>query len=63
VEEDEVWLAGWWGPDVDGVWGGRKNPWKGKERERGERPELILNGLKEVRLTDGRLGWVVAEGE
>ncbi|RSH92775.1 hypothetical protein EHS25_008221 [Saitozyma podzolica] len=36
--------------------------WKGKERDRGERPETALGGLRRLELSDGREAWVVAEG-
>ncbi|RXK40273.1 alkylated DNA repair protein AlkB [Tremella mesenterica] len=61
-EDDEVWKAGWWGPqDVDSLQRLRK----GKERERGERPDLdvgLLKSVRQVTLEDGDVGWVVAPG-
>jgi hypothetical protein len=67
--DDEVWLAGWWCDDSagDSVSLGnerrrRMRAWKGKERDRGERPETDLGGLRRLELSDGREAWVVAEG-
>jgi hypothetical protein len=40
----------------------RMRAWKGKERDRGERPETCLDGLRRLELSDGREAWVVAEG-
>ena len=59
-EDDEVWQAGWWGPDQDDI----KRLRKGKARERGERPELDMDraGLRRFELEDGREAWVVADG-
>lgn len=56
--DDEVWQAGWWGPDTET---GRRLK-KGKARARGERPEQDLAGLKRVELADGKVGWLVKEG-
>jgi hypothetical protein len=59
-EDDEVWQAGWWAiPDA----GSAKRTKKGKERARGERPEMDLGGLRGLRTATGRIGWVVAEGQ
>ncbi len=58
-EEDEVWQSGWWAPECSDV----KRSRKGKERERGERPETDLSGLRRIRLLSGREAWVVADGE
>lgn len=62
VEEDEVWLSGWWGDEEDEVTV-RYRRRKGKERARGERRGEGSEGVRTVRLTDGRIGYVVAEGE
>jgi hypothetical protein len=70
--DDEVWLAGWWCPDesdgdshsysLGNARRRRMRAWKGKERDRGERPETSLDGLRRLELSDGREAWVVAEG-
>ena len=59
-EDDEVWQAGWWGPDQDDM----KRLKKGKARELGERPELDIHraGLRRFEMEDGREAWLVAEG-
>lgn len=68
-EEDEVWRAGWWGPrpdEVAGKFGERLRNgkgWKGKERERGERPVCSEAGVRRIVLQDGTEAFVVAEGE
>lgn len=69
-DEDEVWQAGWWGPqpsEIDGFIGARLKAgkgWKGKERMRGERPDvLLLDKVKKIKLDDGKEGYIVAEGE
>ncbi|WWC66508.1 alkylated DNA repair protein AlkB [Kwoniella pini CBS 10737] len=67
-EDDELWKAGWWSPAND--YEGSTSNWKawvfasykGKERDLGERPHLTMSGLKEVKLGDGRVGWIVAPG-
>jgi hypothetical protein len=61
VADDEVWKAGWWSPENDTA--GRVRRGKGKERERGERPEVETEGLKRLRMNDGRIGWLVAPGK
>lgn len=61
-EDDEVWQSGWWGPEEDEM-GVRYRRRKGKERARGERREDGAEGLKVIKLSDGRHGYVVAEGE
>lgn len=67
--DDEVWLAGWWCPDsgdspsLVNERRRRMRAWKGKERDRGERPESSLGGLRRLELSDGREAWVVAEGK
>lgn len=59
-EDDEVWRAGWWSPmNEPGV---RPRKDKRKARELGERPEQDFAGLQRIELTDGRTGWIVAEG-
>lgn len=62
IEVDAVWQAGWWGPE-ESLYDVKHRLRKGKERERGERGENDMGGMREVRLKDGRKGWVVAEGE
>ncbi|WRT64267.1 alkylated DNA repair protein AlkB [Kwoniella shivajii] len=65
-EDDPVWLAGWWSPfnesdDFNHSW----KPWnssKGKERDKGERPDIDTSGMKQIQLADGKQGWVVAPG-
>ena len=58
-EEDEVWQAGWWAPN-DVI---SRRSRKGKERERGVRPQSDDNSdLKRVKLENGLEGWVLAEG-
>ncbi|OCF45336.1 alkylated DNA repair protein AlkB [Kwoniella heveanensis CBS 569] len=65
-EEDPVWKAGWWSPenDVDpaSVPDGKKKNSKGKEREKGERPEIDYSDLERIKLSDGRKGYIVAPG-
>jgi alkylated DNA repair protein alkB family protein 1 len=64
AEDDEVFLAGWWGEaydeDADTPKRKKKASRKGKERARGERPDL--GELPRVVLADGRAGYVVSEG-
>ncbi|WWC86377.1 alkylated DNA repair protein AlkB [Kwoniella dendrophila CBS 6074] len=62
-EDDPLWHAGWWSPlnDAD-VKSASWMPWtfgKGKERDKGERPELSISELKEIQLKDGKVGWIV----
>ncbi|BEI80096.1 hypothetical protein CcaverHIS002_0106250 [Cutaneotrichosporon cavernicola] len=63
-EDDEVWLAGWWGrayePPVTG-----QRPRKTKERPRGERaphPNHEAEGVRSISLADGKIGYVVSDG-
>lgn len=64
-EEDEVYLAGWWGRSYEPlVANARKR--KVKDRARGERPplpDLEAEGVRVVQLNDGRAAYIVAEGE
>lgn len=61
-EDDEVWKSGWWGPEEDeGMVKYRRR--KGKERARGGRGDSGLEGIEALKMGDGRIGYVVAEGE
>jgi alkylated DNA repair protein alkB family protein 1 len=61
AEDDEVWQAGWWGNTDELTQSKRRK--KGKEREKGERPQVEVDGLRRIELRNQREGWVVAEGE
>lgn len=65
VTADEVWQAGWWAPPPTDNASGRKmkRHAQSQEREKGIRPEMECGGCKRISLGDGRVGWVVAEGE
>ncbi|WVR05994.1 alkylated DNA repair protein AlkB [Kwoniella sp. DSM 27419] len=60
---DPVWQAGWWSPEND-LESDPSQPRrrKGKERAKGERPELDYSALERVTMTDGRTGYLVATG-
>lgn len=65
AEDDPLWTAGWWSPenDVEVDPSGRRRA-KGKARALGERPgEMMLEGVREIRLLSGKKGYVVADGE
>lgn len=56
LEDDEVWKAGWWG-EMKGRYR------KGKERARGERPQMDrYDQFQMIECGQGRMGYVIAEG-
>jgi len=66
ADDDEVYTAGWWGESYTAApRNSRRGRGKGKERARGERPELDLaaEGVERVVLADGKVGYVVSEGK
>lgn len=66
VEDDLLWLAGWWSPENDAAEmdpSARRRA-KGKARALGERPGDIMQGsVRSIRLSSGKKGYVVADGE
>ncbi|OCF55339.1 alkylated DNA repair protein AlkB [Kwoniella mangroviensis CBS 10435] len=66
-EDDEVWKAGWWSPDHEPDARSNRSDWKpclfkGKEKDKGTRPDLPTSDLKPIQLNDGRTGCIVAPG-